>query len=154
MSIDYIGQNKEYTLSSYSLQIKNSLGYYSTLWNSVCKSFLVVSFFPPCLLFQQVDVKCAQFTRKQKNPVLPARATGSFYASEIHWILSFSDHHRQGFCRINLCLVYIAQQFRFCTQCVCAQHGIASSPFAVSLCYVVSEEPRGLKKAANIWCCY
>lgn len=29
---------------------------------------------------------------------------------------------------------------------VCAQNVIASSSFALSLCYVISEEPRGLKK--------
>lgn len=109
-TLDYMRQKEEQSSYSLSLQIKNSLGYYNILLNSSCKIFLWV-FFPPCLLFQQVHIKCAQFTRKQKNPVLPVSATGSSYASEIHWILSLSDHRLQGFCRINLCLVYIAQQY-------------------------------------------
>lgn len=98
-------------------------------------------------------MKRAQFTRKQKKPVLPVSATGSSCASEIHLILSLSDHRLQGFCRINLCLVYIEQG---CLQVLLSVHvhNMELHPAHLpSLCYVVSEEPRGLKKAENI-CCY
>lgn len=122
-------QKEEHRSYSLSLQIKKSLGYYSILLNSGCKSFLVVSPQPPCpmLIISTSTSKMCSVYKKTKNPVLPVSGTGSSYASEIHWILSLSDHRLQEFCRINLCLVYIAQ---YCLQVllsVCA-HNVELHP--------------------------
>lgn len=105
---------------------------------------------PPPLIISTSTYKMCSVYKKTKNPVLPVSATGSSYASEIHWILSLSDHRLQGFCRINSCLVYIAQQY--CLQvllsvCVCTTWNCIQ--LISFLCYVVSEEPRELKKSSK-----
>lgn len=92
--------------------------------------------------------------RKQEDPGFPVSTAGSSYASEIHQIPSPSDHQLWVFCGTDVCLVYIAQQH--CLQVllpVCI-HNVESHPaHLLSLCSVVSEKPRGLKKAANIHYC-